>query len=178
MPRTQSKVLIYTIFPTDWGYFGLAGIKQGLLRSHLPHAKAEIVEAGLLKGLDSANFSRSYFNTLQKCIIAYFGGSYVNFDPDLSGLDDFSPFCRAVLEACRHIPHGRTLSYRDLAKKIRRPKSARAIGNALAANPLPLIIPCHRVIRTDGKIGGFTATGGVKIKKRMLKLEQTAGQEE
>jgi methylated-DNA-[protein]-cysteine S-methyltransferase len=173
MPKTRPKGLIYTIFTTDWGYFGLAGTKQGLLRSHLPHAKAEIVEAHLLKGIESATFSRSYFNTLQKCIIAYFGGSYVNFGPDLSGLDGLSPFCRAVLQACRHIQHGRTLSYRDLAKKIRRPKSARAIGNALATNPLPLIIPCHRVIRTDGKIGGFTATGGAQMKKRMLKLEQS-----
>ncbi len=172
MPKTRSEGLIYTIFATDWGYFGLAGTKQGLLRSHLPHAKAEIVEARLLKGLESATFSRSYFNTLQKCIIAYFGGSYVNFDPDLSGLDGLSPFCRAVLGTCRHIPHGRTLSYRDLAKKIRRPKSARAIGNALGANPLPLIIPSHRVIRTDGKIGGFTATGGARMKKRMLDLEK------
>ena len=172
MPKTRPKGLIYTIFTTDWGYFGLAGTKHGLLRSHLPHAKAEIVEARLLKDLESATFSRSYFNTLQKCIIAYFGGSYVNFDPDLSGLDELSPFCRAVLQACRHIQHGRTLSYRDLAGKIRRPKSARAIGNALGANPLPLIIPCHRVIQADGKIGGFTATGGAQMKKRMLDLEK------
>ena len=174
MPKTRSKGLIYTIFATDWGYFGLAGTKQGLLRSHLPHAKAEIVEARLLKGLESATFSQSYFNTLQKCIIAYFGGSYVNFDRRIPLLlDGLSPFCRAVLQACRHIQYGRTLSYRDLAKKIRRPKSARAIGNALGANPLPLIIPCHRVIRADGKIGGFTATGGAQMKKRMLKLEQS-----
>ena len=173
MPKSRPKALIYTIFTTDWGYFGLAGTKQGLLCSHLPHAKAKIVEAGLLKGLDSATFSQGYFNTLQKRIIAYFGGCYVNFDPDLPGLDGLSPFCRAVLKACRHIPHGRTLSYQGLAEKIHRPKSARAIGNALAANPLPLIIPCHRVIRTDGKIGGFTATGGAQMKKKMLKLEQS-----
>ena len=70
------------------------------------------------------------------------------------------------------MPKGKTDGIKT-AGKIRRPKSARAIGNALGANPLPLIIPCHRVIRADGKIGGFTATGGAQMKKRMLKLEQT-----
>ncbi len=81
-------------------------------------------------------------------------------------------FTNQVLTACRDIRFGQTISYGRLAQKIDRPAAARATGCALAKNPLPLIIPCHRVVRSDGKIGGFSAIGGTNLKAKLLELEK------
>jgi len=89
-------------------------------------------------------------------------------------LDGLGLFARRVLTACRDIRFGQTVSYGRLAEMAGKAGSARAVGGALAKNPLPLIIPCHRVTYANGKMGGFSATGGVKLKKRMLKLEECA----
>ena len=70
------------------------------------------------------------------------------------------------------IPYGETRTYKDLAIAIGKPDSARAVANACGKNPYPPIIPCHRVIRTDGKLGGYSGKGGIKTKKKLLKLEQ------
>ena len=70
------------------------------------------------------------------------------------------------------IPYGETRTYKDLAIAIGKPDSARAVANACGKNPYPLTIPCHRVIRTDGKIGGYSGKGGIKTKKKLLKQEQ------
>lgn len=163
----------YTIFSTEWGYFGLAGTKKCLLRTHLPCPKAEMVEKRLIAGFDDISYDQHYFNTLQRHIIAYFQGSYVQFHKSiLLSLEGLGPFHQAVLNACRQIPYGNTLTYGQLAKKARKSKAVRAVGSALAKNPLPLIIPCHRVIRNDGKIGEFSAYGGTQLKYRMLKIEK------
>jgi len=181
----MQKVIKYAIFKTKWGYFGLAGTEKGLLRTHLPLPDAEKVKYQLLRNSSLVNgessiehrvsrieFDRTLFNTLQKQIIAYFEGTYVNFDPNIPiVLDGFSTFARRVLTACRNIGFGQTISYGQLAQKIRRPAAARAVGRVMANNPLPLIIPCHRVIRSDGRIGGFSAQGGTKLKNRLLQFE-------
>jgi O-6-methylguanine DNA methyltransferase len=91
-------------------------------------------------------------------------------------------FTKQVLTACRNIGFGRTISYSGLAKKLDPPCSlakartgaARAVGSALAKNPLPLIVPCHRIVCSDGKIGGFSATGGKNLKAKLLKHEHAA----
>lgn len=77
---------------------------------------------------------------------------------DLSGQ---TPFHRRVQEACREIPFGQTETYGGLARKLRRPRAARAVSAAMRHNPVPLLIPCHRVIRSDGSLGGYSAPGGV-----------------
>lgn len=86
--------------------------------------------------------------------------------------DGLSDFCSSVLTACRDIKFGEVVTYSALTKKLGRPNAARAVGNALSKNPLPLIIPCHRVVRSDGKIGGFSAAGGMNTKAKLLKHEQ------
>ena len=173
MAGKMQKVIKYTIFKTKWGHFGLISIEKGLLRTHLPLPDAEKVKRQLLKGLPAHQYDRTLFNTLQKQIIAYFEGSYVNFDPNIPiVLDGFSQFARRVLTACRKISFGQTVSYGQLAKKVRNPNAARAVGGVMSKNPLPLIVPCHRVIRSDGRIGGFSAQGGTKLKKRLLQFER------
>ena len=80
-------------------------------------------------------------------------------------------FQRRVWKEISKIPFGETRTYKDLAVAIGKPNSSRAVANACGKNPYPVIIPCHRVIRSDGKLGGYSGAGGVKKKKELLKLE-------
>jgi len=80
-------------------------------------------------------------------------------------------FQRRVYEACRRIPRGETRTYAELAGAVGARRCARAAAGALAANPVPLLIPCHRVIRSDGQLGGFSAPGGVALKRKLLTIE-------
>ena len=171
----MQKVIKYVIFQTKWGHFGLAGTKSALCRTQLPGPEPKKIESQLLKYLPDAQFDDTFFKTLQERIAAYFEGSCVNFSPDIPVvLDGFGDFSREVLTACREIEFGQRITYAGLAKKTGRPAASRAVGNALANNPLPLIIPCHRVLRADGKMGGFSAPGGISLKKRLLTLEEMA----
>lgn len=168
----MQKVIKYTIFKTKWGYFGLAGNEYALCRTQLPGPKPEKIKSMLLKNLHHPQLDKTFFKTLQNQIAAYFEGAYINFSRDIPLiLDRFSSFSISVLTACRAIEFGQTLTYGQLAKKSGRPNTSRAVGSTLAKNPLPLIIPCHRVIRSDGKLGDFSAPGGITLKKKMLELE-------
>ena len=80
-------------------------------------------------------------------------------------------FQRTVWKEISKIPFGETRTYKDLAIAIGKPNSSRAVANACGKNPYPVIIPCHRVIRSDGKLGGYSGVGGVIKKKELLKLE-------
>jgi methylated-DNA-[protein]-cysteine S-methyltransferase len=100
----------------------------------------------------------------------YFNGSRNKFEIayDLGGL---TPFQRRVLEAVQQIPMGSYVTYLELARRIGKPKAARAVGQALGHNPIPILIPCHRVIATDGSLGGYSGPGGVQMKSELLQLE-------
>ena len=82
-----------------------------------------------------------------------------------------SNFKKLVFEKIDKIPYGETRSYKEIAIAIGKPNSYRAVANACAKNPLPIIRPCHRVIRSDGKIGGYSAKGGIVLKRALLKCE-------
>jgi len=173
--KKMQNPIKYTIFTTKWGYFGFAGTEHALCRTHLPGPEPEKIKARLLRNLPAAQFDRALFNAVQDGIAAYFAGERIELGPEIPvDLDALNPFNRSVLVACRQVQLGRTISYSGLAKMLGKPTAARAVGNALAKNPLPLIIPCHRIIRTDGKLGGFSALGGLTLKKRMLELERQA----
>lgn len=169
----MQKAIKYTIFQTKWGYFGLVGTEYALFRTQLPGPKREKIKSLLLKNMPAAQFDKSFFRPLQDLINTYFEGVYVDFRNIPIELEGFKSFPGSVLSACRNIEFGRTISYSGLAIKIGRPTAVRAVGGALAKNPLPLIIPCHRIIRGDGKIGGFSAAGGTDLKAKLLKHEQT-----
>jgi methylated-DNA-[protein]-cysteine S-methyltransferase len=80
-------------------------------------------------------------------------------------------FQKKVWKEIAKIPEGKTISYKELAKRIGKPKAVRAVANAVGANPLPIVIPCHRVIRSDGSLGGYSGKGGTKTKRALLKKE-------
>lgn len=85
--------------------------------------------------------------------------------------DRFEPFARSVYRAALDIPTGETRTYGQLAKTIEEPKAAQAVGQALGSNPIPLIIPCHRILAAGGKMGGFSAPGGLQTKEQLLLIE-------
>jgi len=162
----------YTVFLTEWGYFGLAGTGSGLLRTHLPGPELQAVKSRLLNGLGSAEYEGAYLMSLQEMITAYFAGTYINFDSDIAvALDGLSEFSQRILTVCRSVKYGETISYGQLAKTAGQPKAVRAVGAALAGNRLPLIIPCHRVIYSDGRTGGFSTAGGKRMKEKLLRHE-------
>ena len=167
--------LRYVIFRTRWGYFGLLGGEKGLVRSCLPVASSGEVKERLVVGGGMGKSDATVFGGLQAKIRAYFEGGCVDFSDTQVAFDGLGEFGAKVLTACGKVGYGQTISYGQLAKLAGRPTAGRAVGNILAKNPVPLIIPCHRVIRSDGKIGGFSAGGGSGLKKMMLELEQLGG---
>ena len=82
-----------------------------------------------------------------------------------------TPFQRRVLEAARTVPRGTVATYRDIGRSIGKPGAARAVGQALGSNPVPIVVPCHRVLASDGSLGGYSGRGGLRTKRRLLALE-------
>ena len=163
----------YDLFKTQWGWFGVLGTGDGLLRIQLPDTEKDAVKTRLLKGIDGAKQNKSSFSVLKTKILAYYQGKPVDFNDVKVDIGVFTPFQQNVLATLRTVKYGKTVTYGQLAQLSGNPKAARAIGSVMAANPLPLIIPCHRVIKSNGDCGQFSAPGGTQTKKRMLKLEKS-----
>ncbi|WP_319506375.1 methylated-DNA--[protein]-cysteine S-methyltransferase [uncultured Methanolobus sp.] len=111
--------------------------------------------------------------TIFKAILRYFAGEVIDFSDYEVDLSELTEFQRKVLEEVRNIPYGETISYQELACRIGSEGAARAVGGAVAKNPYPIIIPCHRVVSSSG-IGGFcgeTCGEKVELKRKMLEME-------
>ena len=104
-------------------------------------------------------------------INAFLSGQKDSFDDIAVELGHVTEFQRSVYQNCRRIPYGTIASYAELARRVGRPNAARAVGTCMAKNRIPLIIPCHRIVRADGVIGNFSAPGGSKTKRFLLNLE-------
>ena len=167
----MGKLLRYCVFRTRWGWFGLYGSEKGLIRTCLPTSNKKNVPDHLLKRIDSPAEDSSFFQPLQEMIKSYFEGSYVDFRRISVCLDGLTDFQKKVLLNLHTVKYGELTTYKDLASSSGKPTAFRAIGQVMARNPLPLIIPCHRVVRKDGLPGGFSAEGGVNMKKKMQALE-------
>jgi len=121
---------------------------------------------------DSPASSHSTVDGLLDQIEAFLNGEDVRFSLDAVRLDLCPAFQRKVLRAEYAIPRGRVSTYRLIAKRLGNPNGARAVGTALATNPFPIVVPCHRAIRSDGALGGYQ--GGVKMKRILLEMEGIA----
>ena len=111
------------------------------------------------------------FEQVRELTRGYFNAEPVDFSPVPCELPAESTFGGKVLRACRRIGYGETISYSGLARRIGREDAARAVATALGKNPIPLVVPCHRVLYSDGRLGGFSAMGGAELKRRMLAQE-------
>lgn len=173
MPKNHHKLdsIYYTFYSSPLGLTGIAGSEQGLMRivlalpdeSHFIDYLKNTFQRPCLK-------SPAFFENVVKQLRLYFSGELKKFDCKL----DFSwgtAFQQKVWRQLTAIPYGNTISYRTLAEAIDQPKAFRAVGSANGKNPLPLIIPCHRVIQENGTLGGYT--GGLHIKRFLLDLEMS-----
>lgn len=159
----------YSTFPTAWGYFGFVARGKSLISTYLPQ-EAEDLGRAIRDGWPEAVEDREALPRFRRNVVDYFEGKSAKFAVDMD-LSEVPTFQRMVLEACGLIPYGKTASYADLARAVGKPGAARAVGGAMAHNPLPLVIPCHRVVRSDGSLGGFSSPRGINEKVRLLRLE-------
>jgi len=164
----------YSVWSTAWGPVGAVASPRGLRRFVLPHYRLDELADLLAWEHRGARRDDAAFAQLAGLTRAYFNGRTVEFAPVACEMPGGRGLHAAVLAACRQVPYGQTVSYGELARRIGRPDAVRAVAAALGRNPIPLVIPCHRVTYGDGRLGGFSAPGGVEIKRRMLELERRA----
>jgi len=161
----------FTLVNTRWGAFTFVSNGPELVATFLPVRSESITRRTLHRQWPAAVDDQNALLAFQQDVIAYYEGDPVAFKVDLA-LGRLTEFRRGVTLACRRIPYGSTATYHDLARAVGRPRASRALGRVMAVNPLPLVIPCHRVVRSDGTLGGFSSPQGIKQKQRMLALEQ------
>jgi methylated-DNA-[protein]-cysteine S-methyltransferase len=164
----MTQQLKYITFNTDMGWIGILSSAKGLLGTTLPQPSIDEVRQLLDDNVSHAIWSPHLFKDLMERLKVYFSGHRTTF-PDKLDLSRATHFQREVWEITRLIPYGETRSYAWVAEQVKKPGAARAVGQALGKNPLPIIVPCHRVIASDGKLGGFS--GGVEMKRYLLSLE-------
>ncbi|MDY6914053.1 MAG: methylated-DNA--[protein]-cysteine S-methyltransferase [Planctomycetota bacterium] len=171
--RKSSEDLRYAVWPTAWGPMGAAAGSGGLCRLVLPHYQADDILDLLSWEHPGAVRCERPFERLIALSLAYFRGEPVDFSEIECDLPGERTFSGRVYRACRKIQYGQTRSYSRLAMEIGREDAARAVAAAMGKNPVPLVVPCHRVTYADGRPGGFSAAGGETLKRRMLDSEKT-----
>jgi methylated-DNA-[protein]-cysteine S-methyltransferase len=164
----------YFVFATAAGFCAIAWSDAGITRFTLPSSTAQATEHNLRRRIAGAAPGTPPARVMAAVDAAkrYFDGEQIDFSDlqlDLGGQADFF---KQVYAAARRVGWGETTTYGALAKQLGAgPEVARSVGQAMARNPVPLIIPCHRVLAAGGKLGGFSAPGGSATKQRMLELE-------
>jgi len=161
----------YLTVQTAWGWLAVAFGPRGLAALVLPQPNEEEAVFALRQKLGGAVLSPdpSGYASLSERLKAYFAGERVGFATEEIDWTGMTPFQREVLMVVRQIPYGEVRSYKWVAQCINRSRACQAVGQALKANPLPVIIPCHRVVGQAGDLGGFSE--GQVLKERLLALE-------
>lgn len=160
----------YSVFTTEMGWMGLVSTERGIYASVLPkRSRPEAEKILLAKVPFKPLFDDEHFSSLQEALNNYLRGQKSRIECSI----DWSwatPFQKKVLEAVLAVPAGTCITYGEAAVLAGTPRGARAVGRALAANMIPVVIPCHRVIRGNGELGGYTGAGP-DMKYRLLLLE-------
>jgi len=161
------------LFDTPIGVCGLAWSDRGLTGVQLPEGSEVAGRARLGRDFPDARESAAppAVERAIEAIVGLLSGeardlSFIELD-----MRRVPPFHRRVYEVARTIPAGATLSYGEIAARLGEPGAARDVGAALAQNPFAIVVPCHRVVAADGKLGGFSARGGIRTKRRLLSIE-------
>jgi methylated-DNA-[protein]-cysteine S-methyltransferase len=161
----------YARFDTDLGRCAIAWSDRGVVRVRLPevddgHAVRRLEDLGATEATPPPFAAEAI-----REIAAHLRGDLRDFRSVLLDFSGVAAFPRRVYTAAREIPAGRTATYGEIAERAGAPGEARAVGRALGANPIPLIIPCHRIVDASGGLRGFSAPGGSLTKGKLLALE-------
>jgi methylated-DNA-[protein]-cysteine S-methyltransferase len=164
----MASSLRFHVFETDLGWVSLALSDAGLRAISLPHKSREAALDAMLDLGASVPASDTELGAIPDAIAGIVAGEPVRTQIaiDWSGI---TPFRRAVMEECMRIPAGKTLTYAELAARVGKPAAARAVGRVMATNPWPLLVPCHRVVGSDGTLHGYG--GGLPMKAALLRAE-------
>jgi methylated-DNA-[protein]-cysteine S-methyltransferase len=165
--------LSFRTIDTVQGYVGFVASRRGLRRVYLPYRSLASLKRAIRADAPGAVEEPNLMPTFAAALEQYFAGEQVEFDIPLDGRE-WSSFELDVWQACRRISYGQTRSYKHLAEHVGRPGGARAVGLAMSRNPCPIVVPCHRVVRSDGSLGGFSSPGGVDQKRQLLEMEAAA----
>ena len=164
--------MYYDVFQTNFGWVGIIGDTKTIHKITLPVPDKISCEIECINSNQSLKHKPNYLRNLQQDLIRYYQGEKISFANILLDLINTKDFPKNVLTICRSIPYGEVRTYKWIAKTMGNPKLARPIGNVLSTNNHPIVIPCHRVIRSDGNIGGFAGKIHPKsLKHYLLKLE-------
>jgi methylated-DNA-[protein]-cysteine S-methyltransferase len=156
-----------SFFQTPFGVGKVWGTAEGIHHVDLPSMQAD---SGLSQSSDIQESESIYTKMAAEQLFQYFYGALKLFSLPLD-LSGYSNFQQDVLRETAKIPFGEVISYGELARRAARPGAARAVGGVMACNRIPIIIPCHRVVAATGALTGFTAPGGIEMKKRLLMME-------
>lgn len=167
----------FTIFPTPIGHCGIAWRDESVAATHLPESTTSATAARLAKRAKASEGQPPpAIQGAIASITALLKGANVDLADIICDFNGIEPFSAAVYRATRAIPAGQTLTYGEIAANLGDKQLARKVGTVLGRNPLPIIVPCHRVIGANGKLTGFSAHGGIDTKKKMLEIEGAAKQ--
>jgi methylated-DNA-[protein]-cysteine S-methyltransferase len=163
--------IIHSVFPTPFGWCGIVKGEAGLVRIFLPEPEKSSVDRKIKLFYPLSVFSKGSFSNEIRKFERYFAGSkpHFSFTLDFSGSTLFQTM---VWSEAGNIPYGEVKTYGWIAERIGKPRAVRAVGNTLGRNPFPIIIPCHRVIRESGELGGFSTPVGTELKAKLLQLER------
>ena len=168
------SALSYTLFDTAIGACGLVWGERGIVGVQLPEASVEAARGRLVRRFPGA-LELAPTPAIRQTIdgiVALLGGETIDLGDTVLDFEGVPAFEARVYAVARAIPRGRTLTYGQIAAAIGEPGAARAVGAAMGRNPFPIIVPCHRVLGADGKLGGFSAHGGGATKIRLLGIER------
>jgi methylated-DNA-[protein]-cysteine S-methyltransferase len=165
-----------SVFETELGWLGFVGRGEIVIRLFLGHSSADQVRSAAATVVESQAGGQAlpeddWNPKLRRAIQDFARGIPTEFADVKVDLERATPFRKRVLRLAQRIGYGRTLTYGDLAARAGNRSAARAIGAVMASNPIPLIIPCHRVVGSGGTLGGFSAPQGIGLKKRLLEME-------
>ena len=166
-------MIAYTLFETAIGSCGIAWNERGVVAFQLPEASSSSTRRQLLSRVAGAVESAApgAIRRVIDAVVSLLRGERTDlaFVPlDMDGLPEFH---QRVYEVARTIPPGATMTYGEIAACLGDPGTARAVGQALGRNPIPVIVPCHRVLAAGGRSGGFSAPGGTATKLNLLAIE-------
>jgi methylated-DNA-[protein]-cysteine S-methyltransferase len=166
----------FALFDTPIGTCGIAWNAKGIVGFQLPSATANATRSRLQQRWTEAVESTPPPGVQRAIdrVLALLNGEAIDLSDVPVDLADEPEFHRKVYEVARTIPPGRTMTYGEIAKRLGVPHESREVGQALGRNPIAIIVPCHRVLGADGKMGGFSASGGVATKRRILEIEGAA----